>query len=60
MGELLQRTAAYYASYLWSSDEARKAREYLLGRGLSEEVLKDFEVGYLHDDQGATVIDPDE
>src|SRR5688500_13868772 len=46
MGELLTRTSAYYASYLWSSDEARKAREYLLERGLREEVLKEFEVGY--------------
>ena len=46
MGELLERTSTYYAAYLWDSDEARKAREYLLGRGLSEEVLTEFEVGY--------------
>jgi DNA primase len=44
--ELLQRTAAFYASYLWDSDEARKAREYLLGRGLGEEVLRGFGIGY--------------
>jgi DNA primase len=44
--ELLQRTAAFYASYLWDSDEAAKARQYLEERGLREEVLRDFGVGY--------------
>ena len=44
--ELLERTAAFYGSYLWESDEARKAREYLLGRGLGEEVLRGFAIGY--------------
>ena len=46
MAELLDRTAAYYAKYLWESDEAKKAREYLLGRGLSEESLREFGVGF--------------
>ena len=36
--EVLDRTATFYSRYLWESKEARKAREYLLGRGLSEEV----------------------
>jgi len=44
--ELLDRTAGYYASYLWESDEARKAREYLLARGLTEEALRAFGVGF--------------
>jgi DNA primase len=44
--QLLERTAAYYASYLWESKEAAKAREYLAGRGLGEEVLRSFGVGY--------------
>ncbi len=44
--ELLERTASFYASYLWESDEAGKARDYLAGRGLEEEVLRDFAVGY--------------
>jgi DNA primase len=43
---LLSRTAAYYARYLWESDEAAEAREYLLGRGLEEETLRSFRVGY--------------
>jgi DNA primase len=46
LGELLDRTAAFYASYLWESKEAGKAREYLEGRGLHEEVLRGFGVGY--------------
>ena len=44
--QLLERTAAYYASYLWESPEAGKAREYLAERGLGEEVLRAFGVGY--------------
>ena len=44
--ELLERTAAFYASYLWESEEAGKARDYLQGRGLSEEVLRGFGIGY--------------
>jgi DNA primase len=44
--ELLNRTAAYYERYLWESEEAARAREYLLGRGLAEEALRQFRVGY--------------
>ncbi|HEV2074891.1 MAG TPA: DNA primase, partial [Thermoleophilaceae bacterium] len=43
---LVERTADYYARYLWMSGEAAAAREYLAGRGLGEEVLKAFRVGY--------------
>jgi DNA primase len=44
--QLLERSAAYYANYLWESEEAAKARDYLAGRGLGEEVLRAFGVGY--------------
>jgi DNA primase len=44
--QLLDRTAGYYTSYLWESKEAGRAREYLAERGLKEEVLRDFGVGY--------------
>jgi len=44
--QLLERTAAYYANYLWESQEAAKAREYLAERGLGEQVLRDFGVGF--------------
>jgi DNA primase len=44
--ELLKRTTAYYERYLWESSEARPAREYLASRGLEEEILREFRVGY--------------
>jgi DNA primase len=44
--ELLGRAATYYTRYLWESTEAASARSYLLGRGLSEETLRSFRVGY--------------
>ncbi len=44
--ELLGRTAAYYERHLWESEEARHAREYLEQRGLGEETLRSFRVGY--------------
>lgn len=44
--QLLERTAAYYAGFLWEAEEAGKAREYLAGRGLGEETLRGFGVGY--------------
>jgi DNA primase len=44
--ELLSRTASYYERCLWDSTEAAAAREYLAGRGLGEEILRAFRVGY--------------
>jgi len=46
LGDLLDRTAGFYAAYLWDSAEAAKARDYLGERGLGEEVLRAFAVGY--------------
>jgi len=46
LGDLLDRTAIFYATYLWDSEEAGKAREYLAQRGLGEEALRAFGVGY--------------
>lgn len=46
LGELLDRTAAFYASFLWDAPEAGKARAYLGERGLGERVLRAFGVGY--------------
>jgi DNA primase len=43
---LLDRTATFYARYLWESAEAAEARDYLRGRGLAEEVLREFRVGF--------------
>jgi len=44
--QLLERSAAFYSNYLWESEEAGKARDYLAQRGLREEVLRAFGVGY--------------
>jgi DNA primase len=46
LGELLDRTAGFYAQFLWDAPEAAKAREYLAERGLGEETLRAFAVGY--------------
>ena len=43
---LLDRAASYYARYLWESSEAAKARAYLAERGLEEETLRTYRVGY--------------
>ena len=43
---LVERATAYYERVLWESAEAARAREYLAGRGLGEETLRAFRVGY--------------
>ncbi len=43
---LLERAAGYYERYLWETEEAAPARDYLRGRGLEEEVLRAFRVGF--------------
>jgi DNA primase len=43
---LLERAAEYYARYLWTTEEAGPARRYLAERGLDEETLRTFRVGY--------------
>ncbi len=43
--ELLERTAKFYERYLWEAPKAERARKYLEGRGLSEDVLRRFGVG---------------
>ena len=44
--QLVDRTATFYARFLWDSSEAADARAYLAARGLSEETLRTFRVGY--------------
>src|SRR5206468_10028349 len=38
--------ATYYGRYLWDSREAAGALAYLRGRGLTDETLREFRVGY--------------
>jgi len=44
--ELLERAAGFYSAFFHDAPEAQKAREYLASRGLGEEVLRQFGVGY--------------
>lgn len=44
--ELLDRACAFYVNCLWSGDEAAPARDYLLGRGFEEDLLRRYRVGY--------------
>src|SRR4051794_16507280 len=44
--KLVERAAGYYERVLWASPEAAKARDYLAARGLGEEVLRSYRVGY--------------
>lgn len=46
LGEALQRASAFYEAYLWESEKAARARAYLAERGLGEEVLRAFGVGF--------------
>jgi DNA primase len=55
LSELLERTAGFYAKYMWDSPKAARAREYLAGRGLGEQVLKDFGVGMSPGDWGTVL-----
>jgi DNA primase len=42
---LLDQAAEFYARYLWDSQAGSMARDYLAGRGLREEVCREFRLG---------------
>jgi DNA primase len=44
--KLLEDATTYYERVLWTAPAAALAREYLAGRGLSEEVCRAFRVGF--------------
>jgi DNA primase len=44
--QLLERAAAFYENYLWQAGEAAAARDYLLGRGFDEPLIRRFRIGY--------------
>ena len=44
--KLLERATVFYERYLWDADEAAPARRYLADRGLGDQVLRDFRIGY--------------
>src|SRR5438445_5281317 len=43
--EVLDAAARYYARYLWDSPAGSHARDYLAGRGLGEEVCREYRLG---------------
>jgi DNA primase len=43
--ELLDAAASFYERYLWDSQAGSLARDYLAGRGLAEEVCRDYRLG---------------
>jgi DNA primase len=44
--KLLERATVFYERFLWEAAEAEPARRYLAGRGLGDQVLRDFRIGY--------------
>ncbi len=44
--EIMNHATAFYEKQLWSNSLATEVREYLSNRGLSEEVLKKFKIGF--------------
>jgi DNA primase len=43
--ELLDAAAAFYERYLWESQAGSLARDYLAGRGLGEEICREYRLG---------------
>ncbi|HWE80118.1 MAG TPA: DNA primase [Gaiellaceae bacterium] len=50
---LLEAAASFYERYLWESPAGSFARDYLAGRGLGEDVAREFRLGLAHG--GATL-----
>ncbi len=46
---LLDRTATYYERVFWEAAAASEARDYMRGRGFTDEILREFRVGYAPD-----------
>src|SRR4029079_17865448 len=42
---LLDDAAGFYVRYLWESEEAAPARDYLAGRGIADTTVRDFRLG---------------
>ena len=42
---VLDQTATYFERLLWEGDAGASVREYLVGRGLGEEIAKEFRLG---------------
>src|SRR5437667_4797330 len=49
--EALAAAAGFYEAQLWSPGNGRRAREYLTARGLDEETIRRFRLGWAPDDR---------
>jgi len=43
--ELIEKAAAFYERWLWDSQEGERARVYLEGRGLGQEICREYRLG---------------
>jgi len=43
--DVLEQTATYFERFLWEGDAGAQVREYLAGRGLGEDIAKEFRLG---------------
>lgn len=47
--DIHNKVAAFYSDLLWNSEKGKKVLEYLRGRGLTDEIIRHFEIGYSPD-----------
>lgn len=47
--DLLKKTAEYYSDNLWNTEEGIKALGYIRSRGLTDDNIKKFQIGYAPD-----------
>jgi DNA primase len=52
--EVLEAAASFYERYLWESQAGSLARDYLAGRGLGEEVCREYRLGLAIGDAALT------
>ncbi len=48
--KILETTARFFEKQLWSSEYGNKALKYLTDRGLKEDIIKEFRLGYAPND----------
>ena len=44
--EICEKSAKFFEKQLWGGESGKKALAYLLGRGLTDETIKDFRLGF--------------
>jgi DNA primase len=54
--DILDQAANFYHKILVNNESGRQARHYVMSRGLSEEVIQDWTIGYAPDDWADLII----